>query len=68
MYSLGLLGMAYATNAAAKLALSARVLIGLAQAGTTYAVIWRRQGNVAAFAAPWAMWAHAAAGLFAKKF
>ena len=66
VYSLGLLGMAYATTPLL-LALSAGVLIGLAQAGTTYAVIYGVIGrNVAASRRSWAMGIAAAAGSFGQ--
>lgn len=66
MYSLGLIGMAYATTPAFFTA-TAGVLIGIAQAGTTYAVIYGVIGrNVSAEKRSWAMGVAAAAGSFGQ--
>ena len=55
MYSLGLIGMAYSDTPALFTA-TAGVLIGIAQAGTTYAVIYGVIGrNVSAAKRSWAM-------------
>ncbi|MGB4359330.1 MAG: MFS transporter, partial [Rhodoferax sp.] len=65
-YALGLMGMAYATTAL-QLSLSAGVLIGTAQAGTTYAVIYGVIGrNISASKRSWAMGVAAAAGSFGQ--
>ncbi len=65
-YALGLVGMAYASTALT-FALTAGVLIGLAQAGTTYAVVYGVIGrNVAANRRSWAMGIAAAAGSFGQ--
>jgi predicted MFS family arabinose efflux permease len=65
-YCLGLLGMAYA-DSALLFTLSAGVLIGVAQAGTTYAVVYGVIGrNVAADRRSWAMGVAAAAGSFGQ--
>lgn len=66
LYALGLFGMAYATTALL-LSLSAGVLIGMAQAGTTFAVIFGVIGrNVSASRRSWAMGVAAAAGSFGQ--
>ncbi|MFM2036516.1 MAG: hypothetical protein RL459_1781 [Pseudomonadota bacterium] len=66
LYALGLIGMAYATTPTL-FALSAGVLIGMAQAGTTYAVIYGVIGrNVPASRRSWAMGVAAAAGSFGQ--
>ena len=65
-YALGLMGMASATTAL-QLSLSAGVLIGTAQAGTTYAVIYGVIGrNISASKRSWAMGVAAAAGSFGQ--
>lgn len=66
LYALGLLGMAYATTPLL-FALGTGVLIGIAQAGTTYAVIYGVIGrNVAPDQRSWAMGVTAAAGSFGQ--
>jgi predicted MFS family arabinose efflux permease len=66
LYALGLLGMAHATSALT-FSLTAGVLIGLAQAGTTYAVVYGVIGrNVPASKRSWAMGIAAAAGSFGQ--
>jgi len=66
LYALGLLGMAHATSALT-FSLTAGVLIGLAQAGTTYAVVYGVIGrNVPASQRSWAMGIAAAAGSFGQ--
>lgn len=66
LYTLGLFGMAYATTAVL-FSLSTGVLIGMAQAGTTYAVIYGVIGrNVSAEKRSWAMGVAAAAGSFGQ--
>jgi MFS family permease len=66
MYSLGLIGMAYATTPALFTATTG-VLIGIAQAGTTYAVIYGVIGrNVSPEKRSWAMGVAAAAGSFGQ--
>jgi len=66
LYALGLGGMAQA-NTPLLLSLSAGVLIGVAQAGTTYAIIYGVLGrNVAASKRSWAMGVAAAAGSFGQ--
>lgn len=66
LYALGLVGMAYA-NTQFLFALSAGILIGAAQAGTTYAVIYGVIGrNVPAEKRSWAMGVAAAAGSFGQ--
>ncbi len=66
LYALGLTGMAYATSAFV-FSLTAGVLIGLAQAGTTYAVVYGVIGrNVSASKRSWAMGIAAAAGSFGQ--
>ena len=65
-YSLGLVGMAYA-DSSLWFALSAGVLIGVAQSGTTYAVVYGVIGrNVPADRRSWAMGVTAAAGSFGQ--
>ncbi|WP_295960037.1 MFS transporter [Rhodoferax sp.] len=65
-YALGLIGMAHAPTPLL-FTLSAGVLIGIAQAGTTYAVIYGVIGrNVAANRRSWAMGIAAAAGSFGQ--
>jgi len=66
LYALGLVGMAYSETPALFTA-SAGVLIGIAQAGTTYAVIYGVIGrNVSAEKRSWAMGVAAAAGSFGQ--
>ncbi len=66
LYALGLAGMAYAPTPLLFTA-SAGVLIGLAQAGTTYAVIYGVIGrNIPAEKRSWAMGITAAAGSFGQ--
>jgi predicted MFS family arabinose efflux permease len=66
LYALGLAGMAYATSVPMFL-LSTGVLIGMAQAGTTYAVIYGVIGrNISASRRSWAMGVAAAAGSFGQ--
>ena len=66
LYALGLGGMAYA-NTPLMLSVSAGILIGVAQAGTTYAIIYGVIGrNVAAIKRSWAMGVAAAAGSFGQ--
>lgn len=66
LYALGLLGMAMATSSLV-FALFTGVLIGLAQAGTTYAVIYGVIGRqVSAEKRSWAMGVAAAAGSFGQ--
>lgn len=66
LYGLGLAGMAHASTPL-QFSLSAGVLIGIAQAGTTYAVIYGVIGrNVAADKRSWAMGVAAAAGSFGQ--
>ncbi|TXH90193.1 MAG: MFS transporter [Rhodoferax sp.] len=66
LYALGLAGMAY-TSTPLTFALSTGVLIGMAQAGTTYAVIYGVIGrNVSAEKRSWAMGVAAAAGSFGQ--
>lgn len=65
-YALGLLGMSYASTPLL-FTVSAGVLIGMAQAGTTYAVIYGVIGrNVPAERRSWAMGIAAAAGSFGQ--
>jgi MFS family permease len=65
-YSLGLMGMAYADTALA-FSMTAGVLIGVAQSGTTYAVVYGVIGrNVSAEKRSWAMGVTAAAGSFGQ--
>ena len=66
LYALGLIGMAHA-GTPLQLSLTAGVLLGMAQAGTTYAVIYGVIGrNVAADQRSWAMGVAAAAGSFGQ--
>ena len=66
LYALGLLGMAHAPTPLL-FALTAGVLIGAAQAGTTYAVIYGVIGrNVSLEKRSWAMGVAAAAGSFGQ--
>ena len=66
LYALGLFGMAYLSTPFL-FALSAGVMIGAAQAGTTYAVIYGVIGrNVPAEKRSWAMGVAAAAGSFGQ--
>jgi MFS family permease len=68
IYALGLLGMSHATTPMA-LTWTTGVMIGLAQAGTTFAVIYGIIGrNVAAARRSWAMGVAAAAGSFGQFF
>ena len=65
-YALGLVGMAYAPTPLL-FTLSAGVLLGIAQAGTTYAVVYGVIGrNIAADRRSWAMGVAAAAGSFGQ--
>ena len=65
-YALGLIGMAYAPTPLLFTA-SAGVLVGIAQAGTTYAVIYGVIGrNIPAARRSWAMGIAAAAGSFGQ--
>jgi predicted MFS family arabinose efflux permease len=66
MYGLGLLGMAWSTDPVT-FALTTGVLIGLAQAGTTYAIVYGVIGRqVDAAQRSWAMGVAAAAGSFGQ--
>jgi len=66
LYALGLVGMAYSTTPLMFL-LSTGILIGVAQAGTTYAVIYGVIGrNISAERRSWAMGITAAAGSFGQ--
>jgi MFS family permease len=66
LYALGLLGMALATSTLV-FALTTGVLIGAAQAGTTYAIIYGVIGRqIAAERRSWAMGVAAAAGSFGQ--
>jgi MFS family permease len=66
LYALGLVGMAYASTPLL-FTLSAGVLLGMAQAGTTYAVIYGVIGrNVPLERRSWAMGVAAAAGSFGQ--
>ncbi|MFN7446270.1 MAG: MFS transporter [Curvibacter sp.] len=66
LYTLGLIGMAHAPTPL-MFALSCGVLIGMAQAGTTYAVIYGVIGrNVSLERRSWAMGVAAAAGSFGQ--
>ena len=66
LYALGLVGMAHASTPLL-FTLSSGVLIGIAQAGTTYAVIYGVIGrNVSADKRSWAMGVAAAAGSFGQ--
>jgi MFS family permease len=65
-YGLGLVGMAY-SNSSLVFAMTAGVLIGVAQSGTTYAVVYGVIGrNVSADKRSWAMGVTAAAGSFGQ--
>jgi len=65
-YCLGMIGMAYA-NTGFLFALSTGMLIGIAQSGTTYAVVYGIIGrNVSADRRSWAMGVTAAAGSFGQ--
>jgi MFS family permease len=66
LYALGLVGMAHSPTPFL-FSMSAGILIGMAQAGTTYAVIYGVIGrNVAADRRSWAMGVAAAAGSFGQ--
>lgn len=66
LYALGLVGMAHATTPLL-FTLSTGILIGVAQAGTTYAVVYGVIGrNVSAEKRSWAMGITAAAGSFGQ--
>ena len=66
LYGLGLMGMAFAQTPL-MLSLAAGALIGIAQAGTTYAVVYGVIGrNVPAERRSWAMGLAAAAGSFGQ--
>lgn len=66
LYALGLLGMALSTSSVG-FALTAGILIGAAQAGTTYAVIYGVIGRqIPADKRSWAMGVAAAAGSFGQ--
>lgn len=66
LYALGLLGMAYTTSPLA-FTLTTGVLLGMAQAGTTYAVIFGVIGrNIPVSRRSWAMGVAAAAGSFGQ--
>lgn len=66
LYALGLIGMAQASTAL-MFSLTAGVLIGMAQAGTTYAIIYGVIGrNISASKRSWAMGIAAAAGSFGQ--
>lgn len=66
LYALGLLGMAMSTTSVG-FALTAGILIGAAQAGTTYAVIYGVIGRqISADKRSWAMGVAAAAGSFGQ--
>ena len=66
LYALGLVGMAIAKTPLGFMA-SAGILIGMAQAGTTYAVIYGVIGrNISAEKRSWAMGVAAAAGSFGQ--
>ena len=66
LYALGLAGMAYSTTTLT-FTLTAGILIGAAQAGTTYSVIYGVIGrNVSAEKRSWAMGVAAAAGSFGQ--
>ena len=68
LYALGLVGMSQATTPTV-LTLSTGLMIGLAQAGTTFAVIYGIIGrNVSAAKRSWAMGVAAAAGSFGQFF
>jgi len=66
MYALGLLGMAYA-DTPLQLMLSTGLMLGIAQSGTTYAVVYGVIGrNIPAERRSWAMGVAAAAGSFGQ--
>lgn len=66
LYALGLLGMAYTTSSLT-FTLTTGVLLGMAQAGTTYAVIFGVIGrNIPVSRRSWAMGVAAAAGSFGQ--
>jgi MFS family permease len=66
LYAIGLLGMAYASSPLL-FTLTAGILIGMAQAGTTFAVVYGVIGrNVATDRRSWAMGVAAAAGSFGQ--
>lgn len=66
IYALGLLGMGF-TDSPLTFSLSAGVLIGIAQAGTTYSVIYGVLGrNIPADRRAWAMGVTASAGSFGQ--
>ncbi|AHG62290.1 MFS transporter [Advenella mimigardefordensis] len=66
LYALGLLGMAYTTSPLT-FTLTTGVLLGMAQAGTTYAVIFGVIGrNIPVSRRSWAMGVAAAAGSFGQ--
>ena len=66
LYTLGLVGMAHSSSAFL-FSLTAGVLIGTAQAGTTYAIIYGVIGrNISANRRSWAMGIAAAAGSFGQ--
>ncbi len=66
LYALGLLGMAY-TSSPIMFTLTTGVLLGMAQAGTTYAVIFGVIGrNIPVSRRSWAMGVAAAAGSFGQ--
>jgi MFS family permease len=66
LYTVGLLGMAFAASAGG-LAASAGLLIGMAQSGSTYSVVFAALGKVVPEARrPWAMGVVAAAGSFGQ--
>ncbi len=66
LYALGLLGMAY-TSSPLMFTLTTGVLLGMAQAGTTYAVIFGVIGrNIPVSRRSWAMGVAAAAGSFGQ--
>lgn len=66
LYAMGLIGMAYATSAFV-FSLTAGGLIGMAQAGTTYAIVYGVIGrNISANRRSWAMGIAAAAGSFGQ--
>ncbi|MDY0273304.1 MAG: MFS transporter [Advenella sp.] len=66
LYALGLLGMAYSTTGLGFM-LSSGFLIGMAQSGTTYAIIFGVIGrNIPADRRSWAMGVVAAAGSFGQ--
>ena len=66
LYALGLVGMAYSTTGL-MFGITAGLMLGTAQAGTTYAVIYGVIGrNVSAERRSWAMGVAAAAGSFGQ--